>query len=86
MQLVDWQVMPASFTSNKLNRQPVRELTDMIECVRSERVRRQSQNEDYSEFPGVWGGRGQVCGNAARCAARLDDIEIKEKYLDSRQA
>ena len=36
MQLVGWQVMPASFTSDELNRRPVRELTDKIECVRNE--------------------------------------------------
>ena len=36
MQLVDWQVLPASFASDKLSRQPVRELTDRIELVRNE--------------------------------------------------
>ena len=44
-------------------------------------VRRQSENEDYSGSPGGWGACGRICCNAARCAARLDDIEIKEKYL-----
>ena len=60
MQLVDWQVILASFTSDKLSRQPVRELTDKIECVRNEEfdgslktritVRFHKCEEDVAEF------------------------------------
>lgn len=81
MQLVDWRVMPASFASDKLNRQSIRELTDKIECVRNEEfdsslktritVSFHEGGEDVSEF--VEMPRG--------VRPKLDDTEIKEKYL-----
>ena len=82
MQLVDWQVTPASFASDKLNRQAVRELNDKIECVRNEdfdgslktriTVSLFEGGEDVAEF--VEMPRG--------VRPKLDDIDTKEKYLD----
>ena len=82
VQLVDWQVMPMSFASDKLNRQQLHGLIKKTKCVHNEEFDRSLKTRISVSFLEGAEDVAAFVEMPRGVRPKLDDTEIEKKYLD----